>query len=277
MGTFSADKPLSTWQQRLASYPEGSNTLLDIVNAYHELELIGKEQHRQVSPKTGLPNFTEAELEKIVGDLDESKSALKREWKRQNPTIRHYQDRALNTGYDGARAFKGIVPYAPISLLVCPTKPCYTFEQYIEETPSEQIGQFFKSVLHTARQATNEYDAKVAADPVLKAKRDYYENAFSEIRQGLHAGKSVQDYPNHKELINSYIKDSRELGFSVRDARTGRGGFRIAINTSPGEGMSQPHFHVHVLGGRYLGAPLAPLFSHDEKRAMTGKPPSLVI
>ena len=117
----------------------------------------------------------------------------------------------------------------------------------------------------------------MTADPILKAKRDYYENAFNEIRQGLLSGKTVEDYPNLKELVNNYIKESRELGFSVRDARTGKGGFRIAINTSPGEGMSQPHFHVHVLGGRYLGAPLAPLFSHDEKRAMTGRSPSLVM
>lgn len=248
-GTFSADSPPRTWQERFASFAPGTNALWDIVTALEEIDLFGRGKQKPIHSRTGLPEFSEHELEQFIATLD-NKSALKRMWREKNPSVHRCYESVIKTNYEGARAFKNSNPVAPISLLVCPTRPAFTFEHYIEETPAQEIGEFFKSVLHTARTATDEADAAIAANPLLKAKRDFYEKTFDDIRNGI-----KQVTPDElTALAADYIRESNEYQFAIRDPRTGRSGFRIGINNAAAvAGMSQPHFHVQILGGRYLG------------------------
>jgi len=247
---FSADHPPCSWAERFSSFAPGANVLWDIMSALDALDVFGARQHKPRHARSGLPCFTEAELEKFIATCDD-KSALKRMWREKNPSVRHCYQSVYDTGYAGSRAFDNAVPAAPISLLVCPTRPAFTFEHYIEETPAQEIGEFFKSVLHTARIATDEADARISNDSTLSARRDFYEKTFDAIRNG-----ERQVTPEQlTQLASDYMRESHELEFAIRDPRTGRSGFRIGINNGTGvAGMSQAHFHVQILGGRYLGA-----------------------
>ena len=56
--------------------------------------------------------------------------------------------------------------------------------------------------------------------------------------------------------------DDALLGELVRVARrvadeegVAAGGYRVVVNVGPDAGMSVPHLHLHVLGGRRLGWP----------------------
>ncbi|MEJ0010254.1 MAG: hypothetical protein WDN72_06950 [Alphaproteobacteria bacterium] len=250
---FSADHPLRTWQDRVASYPAPRNVLWDIVGAYRELGLIGDAAGRPKDPRTGLPGFSEAEMNEIVGHLGD-KSALRRMWQERNPAITDYQHYAHDTGYEGSRAVQNIRHYAPVSLLVCPTRRYINFEHFVGEASPQEIGGFFKSVLHSAREEVLAHDAAVAANPPLADMRRQYEDQFAQMRQWVEGGNRLEDFPGARAITQMYIEDSARFGFACRDPRTGHSGFRVFMNNSPEvAGMSQPHFHVQVAGGRFLG------------------------
>lgn len=205
-----------------------------------------------------MPAFTENELESIFSKNDRNNALLKRLWEKKQADVRGFRDRVYNTGSKDVYAFKNLHMDAPVHVLVCPTKPYMTFSHFVEEASSQEIGDFFKAVLRAGQAATDEHERKIAENPQLKQKRDYYENEFDKYRNLKKTRTLTSDETKAlHDVVKSYLRDSVDMGFVVRDPRTGRSGMRIAINESPTTaGNSQQHFHVHVLSGKYLGAPV---------------------
>lgn len=243
-----------SWEERIASYPQGSNALLEIVRALDELDLLGSEHTATRHHRSGLPDLDPKDIEALLVQSSRTFPMLKMLSDNKRKPITDFRHSVYDTGYSGSRAFNNAVPYAPISILVCPTKPYLNFEHFASTASAEEVGEFFKSVNKVALDAVREFDERVEKNPEKRERRDFYERAFATIRDGRARGKTLADYPHLTELVMDYARESKEYGFAVRGLHSGHSGFRISINNgSPSAGMSQPHLHAQIIGGRYLG------------------------
>ncbi len=157
------------------------------------------------------------------------------------------------TGYDGACAFDNAAPYAPVSILVCPTKkPYLNIEHFVMEEGAEAVGQFMQAAVKVAREAVLVFDMSLTNEAL--AKRTYYESELEKFE-----AQAELDTEALAALTRAYVRDSKTYSFALRDRHTGHSGYRIAFNNGTGAtGMSQPHMHAQIVAGRYLGGIAVP-------------------
>ena len=246
----------SLWTQRIRTYAGTEpNTLWEIAQAILELRKLGvAEGITTFDLHSGLPNIDEPTLRRLVERSKETYPALAKQLESDRPTpIIGYKTKIYDTGSDAVCAFDNIKPYAPVSILVCPTKKNYfNYEHFTSEASEEEVGAFMKAANKVAQDAVKAFDDAISKKPEVAAKRDYYEHAFAHLDEM--EAKGI----NAAELGRQYARDSEAYGFAVRDPYTGHSGYRIAFNGTPSTGMSEPHLHAHILAGRFLGGVTVP-------------------
>lgn len=244
------------WQQRIDSFPKGANALWEITVALQELEALGSQHTNVRDLHSGLPDLDEQQLRTLAAAEADRYPMLAGMVAENRAPIIGYQQKVYDTGYKGAVAFDNAVPYAPISILVCPTGQRYmNFAHFASEASPETVGRFFQAAQKVACDAVRAFDARVGQHPDKAARRDAYERRFMEFSEATAKRPPTEaETAEMGELARQYARDSKAFGFAVRDPRTGDSGFRLAMNNgTPAAGMSQPHLHAQIVGGRYLG------------------------
>jgi histidine triad (HIT) family protein len=94
----------------------------------------------------------------------------------------------------------------------------------------------------------------VYRDDQVTAFRDAHPQAPAHVLvvPNQHVGSAAELGPGNGPLLASLVQCANRV---AAEAGVGESGYRLVMNVGPDAGMSVPHLHLHVLGGRPLAWP----------------------